>query len=235
MIGALGVTHSEPGQFDSQHSDLVQLIAHCATPAIEIAQLRSLALRDELTRVPNSEYMRGRLQEEIHRVSEGGRGLTFAFIDIDDLGVINQTCRRRAGDRVIQDVGTLLASHSGPTGVLARWESNTFALLLPDCAPGEGLERVRRAVVEASRLRIKAEALHISTTLSAGVTHLEGRAATIDELALSAQRALDEAKSRGKNRVMVAEDLRFETPVEGELHVVTGEFNPTAADRERVK
>lgn len=99
----------------------VLLIAMCARMRVAIkatsrtqTHLEQLALRDELTGLPNRRYMNGdlvaRLEQEV--IKNGSLTLVCCYVDIDNLKEINDQMGHRAGDALIQGVGRALQSLS---------------------------------------------------------------------------------------------------------------------------
>ncbi|MGQ0507654.1 MAG: sensor domain-containing diguanylate cyclase [Myxococcaceae bacterium] len=172
------------------------------------AQLRDMATRDSLTDAINRRHFFELAEKEIHRANRYGRTLSLAMVDTDHFKDVNDRYGHLAGDQVLRTLVEICRCTLRRTDVLARYGGEEFVVLLPETeypAAMAVLERLREAV--AAQVVETRDAL-VQVTVSAGVVTLspgEGAAAphdTLEELLRSADAALYEAKSSGRNRVI---------------------------------
>ena len=163
------------------------------------------AATDYLTGLKNRGAFDGALDSEILRVKRAG-ALGLVLIDIDDFKSINTNYLWMQGDRVLREVGQVLRETSRDVDHSARFGGEEFALLLP----ATDLEGAFNA---AERVRHKLGALRIpllngsgvmQITVSCGVAAVPSTPADTTALVLAAERALDEAKTSGKNKTVRA-------------------------------
>jgi len=150
------------------------------------------------------------LRSELARVRRYGGCMTLVLLDIDRFKAYNDTHGHGAGNRLLASIGHVVAREKRDADIAARFGGEEFALLVP----GRGSE----AVVVAERVRqaiadIPAGALHRNrvpdiVTASAGIATFPVDARDADELFEQADRALYEAKRRGRDRVVCAEHVR---------------------------
>ena len=132
-----------------------------------------------------------------------GRGFCVALIDIDHFKQINERHGHSGGDSLLHSFAREALGAIRVADVLARWDGETFVLLLSDARLP-----LARGGVERLRMRVEAAALLDGKptqriTVSAGLTeHIAGEAVS-DALA-RADRALYQAKTEGRNRTVVA-------------------------------
>ncbi|MFI5916102.1 putative bifunctional diguanylate cyclase/phosphodiesterase [Dactylosporangium sp. NPDC051541] len=94
-------------------------------------QLSDLAMRDDLTGLPNRRFL-----EELIRGELGtDRPLQVAFIDLDDFKGINDGLGHAVGDQLLAAVGKRLTGALRPGDVVARLGGDEFAVLMPDTRP----------------------------------------------------------------------------------------------------
>jgi diguanylate cyclase (GGDEF)-like protein len=147
--------------------------------------------------------MLGLLEQERQRCVRSGRGFCLALIDIDHFKQINERHGHGGGDALLRSFAREALGAIRVADVLARWDGETFALLLSDARLP-----LARGGVERLRLRIEAAALLDGKptqriTVSAGLAeHIAGEAVS-DALA-RADRALYQAKAEGRNRTVAA-------------------------------
>ncbi|MBI1400397.1 PleD family two-component system response regulator [Hyphomonas sp.] len=162
-----------------------------------------LSVIDQLTGLYNRRYMNNQLQQFMHRAVIGNKPLSVMMLDIDHFKHINDTYGHQAGDEVLQEIAERLRQNVRPMDVVCRPGGEEFLVILPDtsgdlaCAAAE---RVRRAVA-AGTFSVLGDSRHVSVTISAGVSSLNGVDDTMAELMGRADSALYQAKSAGRNRV----------------------------------
>jgi diguanylate cyclase (GGDEF)-like protein len=181
---------------DRQHyqelQDLYRVTAHEATT-------------DPLTGLANQRYFRNSFDIELRRARRYGRPLAVIFADLDYFKSINDTYGHKAGDVALQTVAACLQGLARETDLLGRYGGEEFVLMLPETTLAQAetmAERLRRAVAALSIPVAHGETKRV--TMSFGVAAHPETADTPDELLTSADAAMYQAKSAGRNRVMVA-------------------------------
>ena len=77
-----------------------------------------------------------------------------------------------------------------------------FCILLPQTSPAEAVQTALRIRKRVSGMSVSDASYHMQVTVSIGVDSFDGRqASSVDQLRRNANRALQEAKRRGKNQV----------------------------------
>jgi two-component system cell cycle response regulator len=165
------------------------------------AELRSMALTDQLTQVHNRHFLVEAAQLAVSEARRHGHPVSLLVVDIDRFKSINDTHGHGVGDNVLSQVAALLKRSSRGEDVVARFGGEEFVLLLPHC----NLEDATR---KAESLRQAVELLEpsgIHVSVSIGVAGQVGAAVhSFDDLFTRADRALYAAKSRGRNAVVCA-------------------------------
>jgi diguanylate cyclase (GGDEF)-like protein len=158
------------------------------------------AMTDELTKVFNRRGILDNLERELARSRRSGRPLAVLLIDVDQFKRINDAYGHGNGDLALYTVAQSMQQTLRDTDVLGRFGGEEFLAVLPDL---EG----DRAVVAANRLRehIQKSQLALAgrlvpVTISVGVAVRQGED-DAESLLARADKALDEAKSHGRNRV----------------------------------
>jgi diguanylate cyclase (GGDEF)-like protein len=91
-------------------------------------QLSDLAMRDDLTGLPNRRLLEELIRAELDR----GRAPQVAFIDLDDFKRINDGLGHAVGDQLLTAVGKRLGGVLRPGDAVARLGGDEFAVLMPD-------------------------------------------------------------------------------------------------------
>jgi diguanylate cyclase (GGDEF)-like protein len=167
--------------------------------------LSALIARDSLTGLANKGHTYEALEAEAARALRHDTELSFALIDIDHFRAINETHGYPSGDRVIKGLARLFQERLRRSDQIGRTGGGEFAVIIPhgdNAATATLLNDVRERF---SRLRYQTEAGAFHATFSGGIATLPafGEPVALDR---AAQRALREAKRRGRNRVELAAD-----------------------------
>jgi two-component system, cell cycle response regulator len=185
-----------------------QLIDVRAQLELANRELLGRSLTDVLTGLGNRRHM----EEDMASVHAGalrtGRSYGLALFDIDHFKLYNDHYGHMAGDEVLRQVAESLRATARAGESVYRYGGEEFLLLLPDCM-------VDDAAMAAVRIREAVRALaipHVArptqppvVTLSGGVTCWLGDSAPpIQGLLRQADEALYQAKSAGRDRIVVA-------------------------------
>ena len=137
-----------------------------------------------------------------------------ADIILDNFKRINDSLGHTVGDLLLKEVAIRLGGCLRQIDSVARYGGDEFIILMPHRSQSSALEttrRLRRALNQAAFLQD--EGLSIRVTASYGVASLPEDAQDREKLLLIADRAMFGSKGRGRDRIMVGQDL---IPVENE-------------------
>nr|VUD30677.1 diguanylate cyclase [Raoultella sp. NCTC 9187] len=162
------------------------------------------SIRDPLTRLHNRSYFYDALNAQLTKAS-ASQPLSVIVSDLDYFKRINDSYGHVQGDKVIQFTADVLQKNVRPQDVAARIGGEEFALLLVNTGPGDAgaiAERIRLAVNE------RQDALPERMTISAGVFTAVDGSLSAEECVKRADTAMYEAKSGGRNRVVVWSEVK---------------------------
>lgn len=183
-------------------SDLRKIeVAHRRLNVLKEA-LQHESSHDPLTGLHNRRHLEERLVGEISRARRNGTVLGVVLLDVDDFKKVNDQHGHGAGDEVLVSVASVLSKHSRASDIPCRLGGDEFLLVLTDsnlAGPALLAERLREEVQEATTGRLGQQ-----ITVSVGVSAFPDHGDTFEILLHAADQALYEAKSRGRNRVVVA-------------------------------
>jgi diguanylate cyclase (GGDEF)-like protein len=129
--------------------DCAALAAICLRDAEEIAALRELAQRDQLTGCFNRAATRSRLATEILRCERDGGAVSVCLLDLDDFKSVNDRYGHLAGDLVLAEVGLGLRAATRRHEVTGRIGGDEFLVIMSQSRPGAaeaGAQRLCDAV-----------------------------------------------------------------------------------------
>lgn len=205
--------NGEITHFVSYHHAVGQPTATAASAerAEQTAAPRLIVREDRLTGLCHADYFRELYRRDFSIASREGRALTLFLVDIDALGIYNDTFGPQAGDSVIRRVGrTLLSSLRRGSDLVARFEGGRFVAF----ATGMTADQAQR---HAETLAARVRELHVHhprsriarfVTVSIGVATSVPMPGTSPQSLLElATTALDAARAEGRNRVVAREAL----------------------------
>lgn len=160
------------------------------------AQLREEAIRDSLTRLFNRRYMEETLERELSRAEREKHPLSLVMIDVDEFKYINDHFGHRAGDTVLQTLGTLLLENTRVSDVACRYGGDEMLVVMPTASLADALQRAHELRSAFSVLGFTFGEVAHSTTLSLGVASFPEHGRSPNELLNAADRALYVAKTK---------------------------------------
>jgi diguanylate cyclase (GGDEF)-like protein len=167
-------------------------------------QFEQLSVTDALTGLLNRRYLEERLSEEIKRSNRHKFPMSFMMIDVDEFKSYNDNFGHMEGDKALQIVGICLKDTLRAIDVAARYGGEEFSILLPQTTSLKAA-----AIAERVRDRVEKETFpNRPVTISIGVASCSLSLNSAKSLISAADKALYEAKRRGRNNVQVYEDLK---------------------------
>ena len=167
------------------------------------AELKKLAVTDELTGVYNRRYFLDTAEREIARALRFGKPFSSILLDIDGFKRINDSYGHGTGDAVLATVASTCLRHCRKIDTFARYGGDEFYFLLPECTREEAktfAERIRSAV---ERIRVDCRGQPVPVTASLGVQAFQGSHDSLERLLIRTDSAMYAAKQAGKNSVSV--------------------------------
>jgi diguanylate cyclase (GGDEF)-like protein/PAS domain S-box-containing protein len=170
--------------------------------------LQRAAMLDPLTKIANRRHFDAFLEKEWQRAIRNAQPLSLVVLDVDHFKLYNDTLGHVAGDVCLQKVAQALEAHAlRPTDLAARYGGEEFVLLFAE-TPHEAASRLAEAIrttVEALQLPNPRSPTSPWITVSVGVaTIVPTQLDQIEQLFVSADRAMYAAKGAGRNRVDTA-------------------------------
>jgi len=168
-------------------------------------RLEHEASHDPLTGLPNRRGLMQHLTGAMARARRQAKVLGVMFMDLDDFKRMNDTLGHDYGDAVLQRFAADIASSVRETDFVCRLAGDEFVVVLEDLRP---LPDELIAVGDAILGRVNAKADVLGTTIRltssiGAVTYDGSRDETAKQLLARADGAMYEAKSSGKNRIVI--------------------------------
>lgn len=182
--------------------DAAHLVSAVTMRATRTRFLRSLMIHDGLTGLLNHTAIKEELAREVIRSSRLNSPLSLAMVDIDFFKKVNDTYGHAAGDRVLKSLARLLKQRLRETDIVGRYGGEEFAVIMNDTDAASAAKVIDEIRTVFSRLLHLSHDKEFSVNFSCGIADLAhfSDAASLSE---AADKALYQAKQRGRNKVVV--------------------------------
>ncbi|POZ61008.1 sensor domain-containing diguanylate cyclase [Chromobacterium alticapitis] len=172
-----------------------------ATLAFKNRELEISARTDRLTSLYNRYQLDLVITGEFQRFRRYGKPFSVLLADCDQFKQVNDAYGHQAGDSVLIDLARLLQSNIRATDTLGRWGGEEFLAILPETTLDSAAQLAEklRAIVAAHAFPAVGH-----KTASFGVAQIQP-AENIKDLVGRADKALYQAKEKGRNRIETAD------------------------------
>lgn len=180
------------------------------TTATLMAELEHMASTDPLTRLYNRRVFLKWCERELLRSQRSGVSFSLLMIDLDHFKRVNDSFGHQTGDDILCAAVEKMQDSVRGIDVLCRWGGEEFAVLLPN-APIEATrivaerirENIQKVTLSAARTPAEVDEAFLLTVSIGAATYRDAEDG-IASMMQRADKALYEAKSAGRNRVLVA-------------------------------
>jgi diguanylate cyclase (GGDEF)-like protein len=167
-------------------------------------RLIQLAHYDGLTMLANRTLLNERLTRAVARTRRVGNSIGLLLVDLDHFKTVNDTYGHEVGDELLVLAAARLKASTRQQDTVARIGGDEFAVLLEDVEDTAGARRVAQRIVNAFATPLIVRDKEQAVTCSIGAALAPEHGTDVDELLRSADRALYQAKDRGRNCHAVA-------------------------------
>ncbi len=196
---------------------LLTLVTALVLPVLHVLrnqhQWQKLASRDDLTTVNTRGAF---LQKAYASIADNAVSQhSLLMVDIDLFKKINDAYGHTCGDEVLRQVARTLKNGIRNTDIIGRMGGEEFAILMPGVAIDSAhtiADRLRAAVADSE---VMYKDKRVTTTVSIGIAESTDVLDTWDTLFEDADKALYNAKRRGRNLVFLFGDRLVPPPVSG--------------------
>jgi diguanylate cyclase (GGDEF)-like protein len=158
---------------------------------------------DAMTGFMNRAGFEDQLHQSFKALETGDDTHQLIYFDLDNLGLVNDTFGRAAGDAVILRFARLLEENLPRSGVLSRLSGDDFCMLLTHADTDTALEFAEKVRGHGDQLRYLEGDKSLQITMSIGIAEFS-RASGDDGNALTTARmACEAAKDHGRDRIEV--------------------------------
>lgn len=167
-------------------------------------ELEKMAFLDPLTALPNRRYFDEVVKKEVAQIRRSARQSCLIILDVDHFKNVNDTFGHTTGDEVLCQMAQLLQQSLRQTDMIARFGGEEFIILLPDTqlASGGQVADKLRQLIENHSFRAEGHAIRITASFGVALLRLPQRRQS--NYYAECDKALYQAKQKGRNRVEIA-------------------------------
>jgi diguanylate cyclase (GGDEF)-like protein len=206
FLGILRLDSYLPNFYTQDDLRFLVTICDIGAVALENGELfqrtQDLAIHDSLTSLFTKGYFLERLKEEYRRSTRHNAVFSLLMLDIDYFKNYNDKFGHTAGDLVLKDLSQIaLGSLKKFSPLVSRFGGEEFCIILPrtDKQQAKKIAEELREKIEKTEMVLRRQKTKI--TVSIGVASFPADARDEEELIFKADRAMYEAKQKGRNCV----------------------------------
>ncbi len=215
-VGVVNLTDRVGGvPYDNEDLALLELMSPHLALIIDRTEwhrkaemFQRMSLTDPLTGLPNRRYLEERLFEEVERSKRYNTPLSFMIIDVDHFKSYNDIYGHTNADRVLSQTALILRGSIRAIDMSARFAGDEFCIVLPETEPVDAARIAERLRIAVSQTEYHSEQGEMMgrVTISAGISSFGPSRQSPLAIIETADRALYQAKTRGRNCVAMYED-----------------------------
>jgi diguanylate cyclase (GGDEF)-like protein/PAS domain S-box-containing protein len=173
--------------------------------------LQQQAVHDPLTGLFNRRYLKETLESRLHIFEHHRRPVGVIMLDIDHFKQFNDTYGHDGGDTLLRAMGSFLKANTRETDIVCRYGGEEFTLLLPEASPEDTRKRAEQLCEDVRTLCVMHGGKPLGAiTISLGVASFPHDGETIEAVVHVADAALLQAKTNGRDQIVMATALSYE-------------------------
>jgi diguanylate cyclase (GGDEF)-like protein len=204
---AARVRHFECRYLPNSAGNVLAIIRDITARKETDARIHRLAYFDSLTGLPNREWIREQLSQNVNDVDEFKRRVAVLHFDLDQFKRINETLGHATGDAFLCQVAQRLrdaAQQIGPGSLqaqIARLGGDEFMVVLAGMSDAMPAEQAAEKFLTSIAAPYHHAGYELVVTSSIGMAKYPEHGADVASLLRNAEGAMFEAKSSGRNQL----------------------------------
>ena len=168
---------------------------------VKIDEMEQLTNIDAITGIITRRYMSDKMQEEAARTLRTKRNFSVLICKIDQYQKLDTRVSRKACDRILRAVAGLLTNSCRKYDIVARWEEDSFMMLLPETDLTWAMVVAERCRNNMERFTFNEADEPIALTFSIGMTEYR-QSDGVGGSVRRSEHAYKEAVNRGGNCIV---------------------------------
>lgn len=186
------------------------------TKELELAnvRLREMALHDALTGLPNRALFIDCLQQAIAGITGDASTFAVLFLDCDRFKVVNDSLGHLVGDELLIAIAHRLKNFIQPDDVLARLESDEFAILLHEISDVQVAIQLAREILDNFALPFQLTRHEVFINASIGIALRGPQHSKPEDVLRDADTAMNHAKASGKAQYQLFDSVMHDAALQ---------------------
>ncbi len=206
VIGVMSVQSYEKNMFTLKDVNTLKILSTYVGIALENSKLyKELKYRanyDVLTKIFNRREILRRSEKIYNKVKKDLESYCIMMIDVDNFKNINDTYGHQIGDKVLATVAKTIKESIREDDIVGRYGGEEFIVIVKDDY-NSNLKMAERIRGNIEKIVINVdENKFIKVTSSIGITEMDAKDKTLQQIISDSDKALYEAKNTGKNKVV---------------------------------
>ncbi|MDH5764792.1 MAG: EAL domain-containing protein [Gammaproteobacteria bacterium] len=190
----------------------IQVIIRNQVDSAELEkQLTLMSQKDPITGLYNRQYFHQLLDEKVKDGQSGKEKSCVLIIHIDNFSDIKKEAGVAGSDQLLNEISRVFEETSNKDDILAHFESNIFTIIGINQTASSAEEFGQKIIRSTQDYIANINNKSINPTCTIGIAVIDDNAPDSTEIMLRAERALEEAESKGVGQLVVYQ------PKEGEL------------------
>lgn len=213
LLGVIGI-----GQIKNpvgNESNLMKMLADIAGVVLinraVLGEAKHEANTDPLTGLKNRRFFFNMAQTYVEKAIIESSPISIFLFDIDNFKHYNDTNGHDEGDRLLKELGKIVTEGTRKTSIVARYGGEEFIVMLPGILKEDAFvyaERLRKTISEYPFPHREKQPLGC-VSVSGGIASFPHDADSIQKVINLSDKALYQAKSEGRNRVVTHKPFHF--------------------------
>ncbi len=157
---------------------------------------------DGLTGLYNRKYLDIFMDNKVKKFSE----FAIAMVDIDYFKKVNDGYGHDVGDKVLKELSEIFKKYIKEPNLAFRFGGEEFLLFIPDVSSAKDIVQTIKDDFEQKVFKVEGDSF--SKTFSVGISFYKKDSEQIWQVIKNADVALYEAKNRGRNRIVLYEEVK---------------------------
>ncbi|HNU07362.1 MAG TPA: diguanylate cyclase, partial [Pyrinomonadaceae bacterium] len=203
LLGAVSIYSCSIARYEDEHLRLLETVSRIAADAIfksiNHAETESRALTDPMTGLPNARSLQAQFEKESARSDRHDSKFQLLMLDLDGFKAVNDTFGHKVGDKLLKEISKVMRGQLRDYDFLARYAGDEFVAIIPetdDRSVNELCQRIEKAV--SNFILPVGDGRFARVGISVGAATYPGGGKLLDQLLITADKAMYEVKVRRK-------------------------------------
>lgn len=161
--------------------------------------MQQLAYYDRITGIANRHYFEEQIVQAVGNAERYGTVCYLLIIDLDDFKMVNDRFGHHTGDMLLRHISESMNHTLRKNDSIFRIGGDEFAVIIQSTSDLESIERIAQKIISSVSMPVVLDGYEVIVGASIGISCFPKCASDVRSLIGTADEAMYEAKSLGKN------------------------------------